>query len=103
MYSFDPSGLSGDYTYALELSGNTLYLRVFLITLICGITTLVPQYFVAIHLGAELPAFAGSLVSLFAVIRVNGALHDHFAQAPGGRDKDNLVETGFGIDGEHYA
>ncbi|MBA1046309.1 L-lactate permease, partial [Escherichia coli] len=40
---------------------------VFFITLICGITTLVPQYFVAIHLGAELPAFAGSLVSLFAV------------------------------------
>lgn len=40
---------------------------VFLITLICGITTLVPQYVVAIYLGAELPAFAGSLVSLFAV------------------------------------
>lgn len=37
---------------------------VFLITLICGISTLIPQYFVAIHLGAELPAFAGSLVSL---------------------------------------
>lgn len=31
---------------------------VFLITLICGISTLIPQYFVAIHLGAELPAFA---------------------------------------------
>jgi lactate permease len=44
---------------------------VFLITLICGITTLVPQYFVAIHLGAELPAFAGSLVSLFAVAMVS--------------------------------
>lgn len=29
---------------------------VFLITLICGISTLIPQYFVAIHLGAELPA-----------------------------------------------
>ena len=27
-FSFDPSGLSGDYTYALELAGNTLYLRV---------------------------------------------------------------------------
>ncbi len=40
---------------------------VFLITLLCGIATLVPQYFVAIHLGAELPAFAGSLVSLFTV------------------------------------
>ncbi|MTH46174.1 L-lactate permease [Intestinirhabdus alba] len=40
---------------------------VFGITLLCGITTLVPQYFVAIHLGAELPAFAGSLVSLIAV------------------------------------
>ena len=44
---------------------------VFLITLICGISTLVPQYFVAIHLGAELPAFAGSLVSLFAVAMVS--------------------------------
>ena len=33
---------------------------------------LVPQYFVAIHLGAELPAFAGSLaVSLFAVAMVS--------------------------------
>ena len=40
---------------------------VFLITLLCGIATLIPQYFVAIHLGAELPAFAGSLASLFAV------------------------------------
>lgn len=27
-FSFDSSGLSEDYTYALELSGNTLYLRV---------------------------------------------------------------------------
>lgn len=27
-FHFDPSGLSGDYTYALELTGNTLYLRV---------------------------------------------------------------------------
>ncbi|MDT1883698.1 L-lactate permease, partial [Acinetobacter baumannii] len=44
---------------------------VFLITLICGISTLIPQYFVAIHLGAELPAFAGSLVSLFAVAMVS--------------------------------
>ncbi|MEH2921434.1 L-lactate permease [Samsonia erythrinae] len=40
---------------------------VFAITLVCGITTLVPQYLVAVHLGAELPAFAGSLVSLIAV------------------------------------
>lgn len=40
---------------------------VFSITLLCGITTLIPQYFVAVHLGAELPAFAGSLVSLLAV------------------------------------
>jgi lactate permease len=39
--------------------------------LICGISTLIPQYFVAIHLGAELPAFAGSLVSLFAVAMVS--------------------------------
>ncbi|GAB1105765.1 MAG: L-lactate permease [Shewanella algae] len=40
---------------------------VFGITLVCGIATLLPQYFVAIHLGAELPAFAGSLVSLLVV------------------------------------
>ncbi|MEI7063360.1 L-lactate permease [Dickeya chrysanthemi] len=37
------------------------------ITLVCGLATLIPQYFVAVHLGAELPAFAGSLVSLIAV------------------------------------
>ena len=30
----------------------------------CGISTLIPQYIVAANLGAELPAFAGSLVSL---------------------------------------
>ncbi|HFD9220189.1 TPA: L-lactate permease [Salmonella enterica] len=46
---------------------------VFGITLLCGITTLVPQYFVAIHLGAELPAFAGSLVSLIVVALVGHA------------------------------
>ncbi len=40
---------------------------VFGITLLCGVSTLIPQYFVAVHLGAELPAFAGSLVSLIAV------------------------------------
>ncbi|BES85185.1 L-lactate permease [Pectobacterium araliae] len=40
---------------------------VFAITLVCGVATLVPQYIVAVHLGAELPAFAGSLVSLIAV------------------------------------
>lgn len=40
---------------------------VFLITLMCGISTLIPQYLVAAHLGAELPAFAGSLVSLLVV------------------------------------
>ncbi|MBO2558566.1 L-lactate permease [Shewanella algae] len=40
---------------------------VFGISLVCGIATLLPQYFVAIHLGAELPAFAGSLVSLLVV------------------------------------
>lgn len=33
---------------------------VFFITLMCGISTLIPQYFVATYLGAELPAFAGS-------------------------------------------
>ncbi|QHM71521.1 L-lactate permease [Mixta intestinalis] len=40
---------------------------VFGITLLCGVASLIPQYFVAIYLGAELPAFAGSLVSLIAV------------------------------------
>ncbi|MBO2554320.1 L-lactate permease [Shewanella algae] len=40
---------------------------VFGISLVCGIATLLPQYFVAIHLGAELPAFAGSLVCLLVV------------------------------------
>jgi lactate permease len=39
---------------------------VFTITLVCGVATLVPQYLVAAHLGAELPAFAG-LVSMIAV------------------------------------
>ncbi|UCZ74924.1 L-lactate permease [Dickeya zeae] len=43
------------------------------ITLVCGITTLIPQYFVAVHLGAELPAFAGSLVSLIAVAAMGRA------------------------------
>ncbi|MGY0147457.1 L-lactate permease [Edwardsiella tarda] len=37
------------------------------LTLMCGIATLIPQYLVAINLGAELPAFAGSLVSLIVV------------------------------------
>ncbi|AKJ43023.1 L-lactate permease [Pragia fontium] len=41
---------------------------VFFITLMCGISTLIPQYFVATYLGAELPAFAGSLVSLLVTI-----------------------------------
>lgn len=41
---------------------------VWFITLMCGISTLIPQYLVAINLGAELPAFAGSLVSLVTVI-----------------------------------
>ncbi|WP_312686152.1 L-lactate permease [Kosakonia sp.] len=40
---------------------------VFGITLLCGVATLLPQYLVAVHLGAELPAFAGSLVSLVVV------------------------------------
>ena len=36
-------------------------------------------------------------------IRVNGTLHNHLAQAPCGSDEHHLIETGFGIDGEHYA
>lgn len=39
-----------------------------LITLMCGISTLIPQYLVAVNLGAELPAFAGSLVSLIVIV-----------------------------------
>ena len=38
-----------------------------LITLMCGVSTLIPQYLVAVNLGAELPAFAGSLVSLIVI------------------------------------
>ncbi|MCD1125047.1 L-lactate permease [Jinshanibacter sp. LJY008] len=41
---------------------------VFFITLMCGVSTLIPQYFVATYLGAELPAFAGSLVSMLVTI-----------------------------------
>lgn len=59
---------------------------VFWITLLCGVTTLIPQYFVAIHLGAELPAFAGSLVSLIAV-----ALTSRFRK--GKTDPEWLIET----------
>ncbi len=39
-----------------------------LITLMCGVSTLIPQYLVAVYLGAELPAFAGSLVSLIVIV-----------------------------------
>lgn len=41
---------------------------VFLITLCCGIASLLPQYIVAHYLGAELPAFAGSLGGLITTI-----------------------------------
>ena len=41
---------------------------VFGITLVCGIASLLPQYLVARYLGAELPAFAGSLGGLIATI-----------------------------------
>lgn len=39
-----------------------------LITLMCGVSTLIPQYLVAVNLGAELPAFAGNLVSLIVIV-----------------------------------
>ena len=49
--------------------GTILTIRgVGLITLICGVNTLIPQYLVAVNLGAELPAFAGSLVSLIVIV-----------------------------------
>lgn len=38
------------------------------ITLMCGVASLVPQYLVAAHIGAELPAFAGSLASMAVVM-----------------------------------
>lgn len=41
---------------------------VFFITLMCGIASLVPQYLVAHYVGAELPAFAGSLCALIVTI-----------------------------------
>ncbi|MBT0724915.1 L-lactate permease [Rosenbergiella sp. S61] len=41
---------------------------VFWITLCCGVASLLPQYFVARYLGAELPAFAGSLGGLIITI-----------------------------------
>lgn len=43
---------------------------VFLITLLCGVASLLPQYLVARYLGAELPAFAGSLGGLVTTIVV---------------------------------
>jgi hypothetical protein len=36
-------------------------------------------------------------------VGVDGALHDVLAQAPGGIDQHDLVEAGFGVDGEHHA
>lgn len=41
---------------------------VFFITLMCGVASLIPQYLVARYLGAELPAFAGSLGGLVVTI-----------------------------------
>lgn len=41
---------------------------VFWITLCCGVASLLPQYVVARYLGAELPAFAGSLGGLIITI-----------------------------------
>ncbi len=41
---------------------------VFWITLCCGVASLLPQYVVARYLGAELPAFAGSLGGLIVTI-----------------------------------
>ena len=34
----------------------------------CGVSTLIPQTLVAVNLGAELPAFAGRLVSLIVIV-----------------------------------
>ncbi|MBT0727168.1 L-lactate permease [Rosenbergiella australiborealis] len=57
---------------------------VFMITLLCGVASLVPQYLVAHYLGAELPAFAGSLGGLITTIflarrQKKGAISDGVA------------------------
>jgi hypothetical protein len=36
-------------------------------------------------------------------VGVHGALDDVLAKAPGGVDQHDLVEAGFGVDGEHHA
>lgn len=45
------------------IGGGMSYTRRWTNYLMCGVSTLIPQYLVAVNLGAELPAFAGSLVS----------------------------------------
>lgn len=72
---------------------------VFFITLMCGITTLIPQYIVAANLGAELPAFAGSLVSLLVTIglakmRKKPALADGSAPSGHGYSVSELFRAG---------
>lgn len=50
-------------------AGGIKHIRgVIIITLCCGVTNWIPQYLTARYLGAELPAFAGSLVSLVVLI-----------------------------------
>ena len=36
-------------------------------------------------------------------VGVDGALHDHFAEAVGSRDEDHLIEARFGVEREHHA
>src|SRR5574338_1420979 len=61
------------------------------------------------QLGAEVAAdhrrlalCQGGLVYI-ELVGVHRALHDRFAQAIGGGDEDHVLETGFGIDGEHHS
>ena len=61
------------------------------------------------HLGAEVAADDGVLAGgqhrlvHVELVRVDGALHDGFAEAVAGGDEDGIAETGFGVEREHHA
>jgi lactate permease len=68
---------------------------VFFITLMCGITTLIPQYIVAANLGAELPAFAGSLASLLVTIGLAKSMKKQAAQSQQSADRKHSTPALF--------
>ena len=35
-------------------------------------------------------------------VGIHRALHNHFAQTPGGSDENHFLKSGFGIHGEHH-